>query len=157
MYVRKKERRRRNLSRESEWAGRRRKACAYFRQSKPGRSASRNLRGAPACRKPHGRSQRASSANLIYSTVPHLMTRSKEQERNICMPQSAGHSRSSNSLPDVKRHKQMGAINEVPPCYSLALSWPLQRFGWMETNKKDSHIQRQNTFVPVYRLRGLIQ
>lgn len=107
--------------------------------------------------KPYSRSELALSANLIYSTVPHLMTRSKEQERNICVPQSAGHSCSSNSLPEVKRHKQMGAINEVPPCYSLTLSWLLKGFGWMETNKKDSHIQRQNTFVPVYRLKGLIQ
>lgn len=28
----------------------------------------------------------ALSASLIYSAVPHLMTRSTEQERNICMP-----------------------------------------------------------------------
>lgn len=51
----------------------------------------------------------------------------------------------------------MGAINEVPTYYSLSLFWLLKGFGWIETNKKDSHIQRQNTFVPIYRLKGLIQ
>lgn len=99
----------------------------------------------------------AVSANPISNTVPRLMTWSKEQEKNICVPQNAGHSCPLNSLPEVKRHKQMGAINELPPRYSLTLSWLLEGFGWMETNKKDSHIQRQNTFVPVYKLKGLIQ
>lgn len=53
----------------------------------------------------------------------------------------------SKSLPVVKRHKQMGAINYFPLYCSLALYWLPKRFGLMETNKKDAYRDRILLFL----------
>lgn len=99
--------------------------------------------------KPYTQIKLALSANPISSAVPHLMTRSKEQERNICVPQNAGHSCPSNSLPQVKRHKQMGTINEVSPCYSLSLSLGYSKDldGWRLTKKTVTYRDRILLFL----------
>lgn len=46
------------------------------------------------------------------------------------------------SLPVVRRHKQMGAINELPTCYSLNLDWLPKDLDGAQLTKKDVYRDR---------------